>query len=57
MVVERRIIDGDVAIFNRQPSLHRMSMMVHEVRVMQGKTLDSTWLSVRLTTQISMVTK
>ena len=38
MVVERHLIDGDVAIFNRQPSLHRMSMMVHEVRVMDGKT-------------------
>jgi DNA-directed RNA polymerase beta' subunit len=38
MVVERHLIDGDVVIFNRQPSLHRMSMMVHEVRVMQGKT-------------------
>tara|TARA_B000000565_G_scaffold229197_1_gene186844 strand:+ start:3531 stop:6614 length:3084 start_codon:yes stop_codon:yes gene_type:complete len=38
MIVERHLIDGDVAIFNRQPSLHRMSMMVHEVRVMQGKT-------------------
>ena len=38
MVVERHLIDGDVTIFNRQPSLHRMSMMVHEVRVMDGKT-------------------
>lgn len=38
MVVERHLIDGDVVIFNRQPSLHRMSMMVHEVRVMPGKT-------------------
>ncbi len=38
MVVERHLIDGDVAIFNRQPSLHRMSMMVHEIRVMPGKT-------------------
>jgi len=38
MTVERHLIDGDVAIFNRQPSLHRMSMMVHEVRVMEGKT-------------------
>ena len=38
MQVERHLIDGDVAIFNRQPSLHRMSMMVHEVRVMEGKT-------------------
>ena len=36
--VERHLIDGDVVIFNRQPSLHRMSMMVHEVRVMKGHT-------------------
>lgn len=38
MIVERHLIDGDVVIFNRQPSLHRMSMMMHEVRVMPGKT-------------------
>ena len=38
VIVERHLIDGDVAIFNRQPSLHRMSMMVREIRVMQGKT-------------------
>ena len=38
VIVERHLIDGDVAIFNRQPSLHRMSMLVHEIRVMQGKT-------------------
>jgi len=38
MIVERHLINGDVTIFNRQPSLHRMSMMVHEVRVMEGKT-------------------
>ena len=38
ITVERHLIDGDVAIFNRQPSLHRMSMMVHEVRVMRGRT-------------------
>ena len=38
VVVERHLIDGDVTIFNRQPSLHRMSMLVHEIRVMDGKT-------------------
>ena len=38
VIVERHLIDGDVAIFNRQPSLHRMSMLVHEIRVMAGKT-------------------
>jgi DNA-directed RNA polymerase subunit A' len=25
--VERHLLDGDVVLFNRQPSLHRMSMM------------------------------
>ena len=38
-IVERHLMDGDVAIFNRQPSLHRMSMMCHRVRVLPGKTL------------------
>ena len=38
-IVERHLIDGDIAIFNRQPSLHRMSMMCHRVRVLPGKTL------------------
>ncbi|MBT5274517.1 DNA-directed RNA polymerase subunit A' [Candidatus Woesearchaeota archaeon] len=38
-VVERNIINGDVVLFNRQPSLHRMSMMGHRVKVVPGKTL------------------
>ncbi len=38
-IVERHLLDGDIAIFNRQPSLHRMSMMCHKVRVLPGKTL------------------
>jgi len=33
------LMDGDIAIFNRQPSLHRMSMMCHKVRILPGKTL------------------
>ena len=36
--IERQIIDGDVSIFNRQPSLHRVSMMAHEIKVLPGKT-------------------
>lgn len=36
--VERHLLDGDVAIFNRQPSLHRMSMMCHRVKVLPDKT-------------------
>ncbi len=36
--VERQIIDNDISIFNRQPSLHRISMMGHLVKVLPGKT-------------------
>ncbi len=36
--IERQLIDGDVVLFNRQPSLHRMSMMAHRVKIMEGKT-------------------
>ena len=36
--VERHIVDGDVVIFNRQPSLHKMSMMGHKVKVMPYST-------------------
>ena len=37
-VVERHLLNGDIALFNRQPSLHRMSMMCHRVKVLPGKT-------------------
>jgi len=37
-IVERHLQDGDVVLFNRQPSLHRMSIMAHEVKVMPHKT-------------------
>ncbi len=37
--VERRLRNGDIVLFNRQPSLHRLSMLAHKVRVMPGKTL------------------
>jgi len=36
--VERHLADGDLVLFNRQPSLHRMSIMAHEVRIMDGRT-------------------
>ncbi|MGZ7159217.1 MAG: DNA-directed RNA polymerase subunit A' [Methanobacterium sp.] len=36
--VERHLINGDIVLFNRQPSLHRMSMMAHEVKVLPYKT-------------------
>ena len=37
-VVERHLRDGDIVLFNRQPSLHRMSIMAHTVRVLPYKT-------------------
>lgn len=36
--IERHLKDGDYVLFNRQPSLHRMSIMAHEVKVMDHKT-------------------
>ncbi|MDI6718375.1 MAG: DNA-directed RNA polymerase subunit A' [Methanomicrobiales archaeon] len=36
--VERQLRNGDIVLFNRQPSLHRMSIMAHRVRIMDGKT-------------------
>jgi DNA-directed RNA polymerase II subunit RPB1 len=37
-IVERHLQDGDYVIFNRQPSLHKMSMMGHRVRIMPFST-------------------
>jgi len=36
--IERQLTDGDICLFNRQPSLHRMSMMAHRVKVVPHKT-------------------
>lgn len=37
-VVERQLMDGDIVLFNRQPSLHKMSIMAHRVKVLPYKT-------------------
>ncbi|MEM3744790.1 MAG: hypothetical protein QW759_03045, partial [Candidatus Micrarchaeaceae archaeon] len=37
-ILERQLVDGDIVLFNRQPSLHRISMMAHKVKVTKGKT-------------------
>uniref|UniRef100_A0A0G4HFH6 DNA-directed RNA polymerase subunit n=1 Tax=Chromera velia CCMP2878 TaxID=1169474 RepID=A0A0G4HFH6_9ALVE len=37
-VVERHLMNGDVVLFNRQPSLHRMSIMAHRAKVMPWRT-------------------
>ena len=33
--VHRHMMDGDAILFNRQPTLHRMSMMCHIARIMK----------------------
>lgn len=37
-IVDRHLRNGDYVLFNRQPSLHKMSMMAHKVRVMPYDT-------------------
>lgn len=36
--VERHMEDGDVVLFNRQPSLHKMSIMSHRAKVLEWRT-------------------
>src|SRR3989338_972276 len=33
-VVERHLMNGDIAVFNRQPSLHRMSILSHKIKIL-----------------------
>ena len=34
-IIHRHMLDGDIVLFNRQPTLHRMSMMGHYAKVMK----------------------
>jgi DNA-directed RNA polymerase subunit A' len=36
---DRLLEDGDICLFNRQPSLHAVSMMGHKIRLMDGKSI------------------
>ena len=47
--VERHIRDDDVIIFNRQPTLHKMSMMGHRVKILPWSTFR---LNLRLVVNI-----
>lgn len=38
MTIKRKLQDGDVVIFNRQPTLHRLSMMGHYAKILPEKT-------------------
>jgi len=37
-VVERQLIDNDIVLFNRHPSLHKASLMAHFVKILPYKT-------------------
>jgi len=37
-IVERHLYDGDIVLFNRQPTLHKMSLMAHFVKVLPYRT-------------------
>ena len=49
-IVERHIIDGDPVLFNRQPTLHKMSMMCHKVKVIKNDNLNTFRINVTVTT-------
>ncbi|MFH4974741.1 hypothetical protein AB6A40_001450 [Gnathostoma spinigerum] len=37
-IVERHLDDNDIVLFNRQPSLHKISIMSHRAKIMPGRT-------------------
>lgn len=39
-IVERHLIDGDIVLFNRQPSLHKLSIMAH---IVSAQSLTVRW--------------
>ena len=50
-VVERHLSDGDIVLFNRQPSLHKLSIMAHR-RVMRAARSASTSACARRTRRL-----
>ena len=40
-VVERHSVDGDYVLFNRQPTLHKPSMMGHKIQVIDNDNLNA----------------
>lgn len=39
-IVERHMTDGDIVLFNRQPSLHKLSIMSHRAKIHNNRTLQ-----------------
>ncbi len=38
IIAKRKMLDGDIVIFNRQPTLHRVSIMGHKIKILPDKT-------------------
>jgi DNA-directed RNA polymerase II subunit RPB1 len=49
-IVERHLQDGDIVLLNRQPTLHKQSMMGHRIKVINDPNLLTFRLSVAITT-------
>lgn len=49
-IVERHLKDGDIVLLNRQPTLHKQSMMGHRIKVINDPELMTYRLSVAITT-------
>merc|ERR1711916_268813 len=48
-VVERHLVNGDPVLFNRQPSLHKLSMMCHLANVIDDDRFNTFRLNVNVT--------
>ena len=48
-VVERHVINGDFVLFNRQPTLHKPSMMGHKVHVLNRNDVNTFRMNVSVT--------
>jgi DNA-directed RNA polymerase II subunit RPB1 len=48
-IVERHLIDGDYVLYNRQPSLHKLSMMGHRCVILRDPELTTFGMNVSVT--------
>lgn len=48
-IVERHLQNGDIVLFNRQPSLHKMSMMGHGIHIIPNPELRTFRVNVSVT--------
>jgi DNA-directed RNA polymerase II subunit RPB1 len=51
-IVERHLMDDDIVLLNRQPTLHKQSMMGHRVKIINNPNLLTLRLSVAVTTPL-----